>query len=64
MKQVHNIDGSKIHGLYRQEDGSLVVIDHPALQKNIVSHSAFMALNKEVETLKAQMIIILEKLNG
>lgn len=63
MRQVVDRYGSPIKGLFRRADDSLVVIDDAEFMKNKLSHEAFESLNNEVQQLKAQMALILEKLN-
>ena len=63
MRQVFDRSGNPIKGLFRRADDSLVVIDDAEFNKNKLSHDAFESLNKEVQQLKAQMALILEKIN-
>jgi hypothetical protein len=62
MRQVFDKNGNPIKGLFRRVDDSLVVINSTEFEKNKLSHDAFQSLNNEVQTLKAQIAEILEKL--
>lgn len=60
MKQVVDSNGNNIGGLFRRDDGSLVVTDITALNRNKISHEVFAALNNEVKVLREQMDQILK----
>jgi hypothetical protein len=64
MRQVCDVNGNPVKGLFRRADDSLVVVDPTEFQKNKISHDAFQALNNEVQTLKQQIAKILEHLHG
>ena len=64
MKQIVDDDGNQIFGLYRCKDGSIVTVDISSYQKNKLQHDKFYSLTNEVNILKEQIKIILEKING
>lgn len=64
MKQVADSSGNVVEGIYRSSDGSLVLNNNNAYQKNKLQHDKFTSLTNEVNLLKEQMTKILEKLNG
>lgn len=64
MKPVADVNGVVIEGMFRNPDGSLTLNNHAAYKKNKLQHDKFSSLTKEVDLLKEQMKMILEKLNG
>lgn len=64
MKQVADINGNVVDGLFRNRDGSLSLNNQMAYKKNKLQHDKFTSLTDEVNLLKEQMKSILEKLNG
>jgi hypothetical protein len=64
MKQVADLNGNAIDGMFRNKDGSLSLNNHSAYNKNKLQHDKFTSLTNEVNFLKEQMKLILEKLNG
>lgn len=64
MKPIVDKNGNLISGLYRNKDGSIVNDDVNSYHKNKLQHDKFTSLTNEVNILKEQMKIILEKLNG
>ena len=64
MKQVTNAAGEPIKGIFRNDDGSIVIINYTELKKSKLSHAAFESLNNEVQELKKQMKQILEHIHG
>ena len=59
MKQVSDANGVPIRGLFRKEDGSIVVNDPVSLKKNELVALNINKLNSEVETLKKQIADIM-----
>ena len=64
MKQVIDNSGQIISDLIRNSDGSLSLNNGNAYNKNKLQHDNFNRLTTEIEQLREQMKIILEKLNG
>jgi hypothetical protein len=64
MKQVVDSTGNFVDGMFRNSNGSLVLNTNTAYQKNKLQHDKFASLTSEVNLLKEQMKLILEKLNG
>jgi hypothetical protein len=64
MKQVVNDRGDIVNGLFRKEDGSLVVVDSLKLrQAKLLKHN-FDSLSNQINTLQQQVQDILVKING
>lgn len=64
MKQVVDANGNPIKGLFKNNDGSIIVKDPDGLKKSQIQKNSFLALNNEVVDLRQQLRKILEKLNG
>ena len=64
MKQVYDDRLQPINGLFRQDDGSLVVKDDNALKRSQAAHNVFDNINNELALLKEQMRVLLENING
>lgn len=64
MKQVLNRNGDKIAGMFKTVTGAIVVNDKVALDRAMAQSNIIVSLNTEVNQLKEQMKLILEKLNG
>jgi hemerythrin len=64
MKPLIDLQGNKIIGVFKKEDGSFVSIGYESYIKNKNQHDAFTQLNNEVIMLKQQVQQILESLNG
>ena len=63
MKQVVDRSGEKIKGLFREDDGSLVVIDNKRLMQAQMVKSNMESLTNQIDTLQNQVKEILEKRN-
>ena len=63
MKQVLDVHGNKITGLYKKDDGSFVVVDKDGFKKSQSAKATINGLKNEVNTLKEQMAKIMEMLN-
>ena len=64
MRKVTDANGNIIDGLFRSNDGSLSLNNQAAYIKNKLQHNNFTSLTHEVELLKEQIKLILEKING
>lgn len=64
MKQVVNEYGQSITGLFRTDDGALIVKNETSLEKSRLQHNTFSSLNKEIDQLKGLVKHILERLDG
>ena len=64
MKQVADSNGNVVEGLFRHADGSLSLNNQAAYNKNKLQHDKFTSLTYEVNLIKEQITLILEKLNG
>ena len=63
MIPVKDSSGQIISNLFRNDDGSLSVIDHEGLNNNILSKNIVNKLIVEVDELKDKIKIIFERLN-
>lgn len=63
-KQVADKNGNVINGLFRNADNSLSLNNITEYQKSKLQHDNFASLSDEINLLKMQIKIILEKLNG
>ena len=63
MIPVKDSSGQIIGNLFRNDDGSLSVIDHEGLNNNILSKNIVNKLIVEVDELKDKIKIIFERLN-
>lgn len=64
MIQVIDDSGREIRGLYRLENGALIVKNDAALRQSVAQYSTIEGLNKEINLLKEQIKTIMEHLNG
>jgi hypothetical protein len=64
MKQIVDSSGAVIRGMFKTKDGAIVINDKFALDKAMSQSNIISSLNNEVNQLKEQMKMILEKLNG
>ena len=67
MKQVADSAGNPIKGLFRQKDGSLVVLDAALLNNSIREQehlTEIQTLKNRVTELEFKVKEILEKING
>lgn len=66
MKQIADSNGIPIRGLFRKDDGSIVVNDPVGLKKNELVALNINKLNNEVDELKKQMaeLMVLIKQKG
>lgn len=55
MKQISDSNGIPIRGLFRKDDGSIVVNDPVSLKKNELITNNINKLNSEVSELRTQM---------
>jgi hypothetical protein len=64
LTQTVDSKGVPIPGLYKNSDGSLVVLNNREYMKTKAAFNAIDKLNSEVEMLKTQMTQILNKLGS
>jgi hypothetical protein len=64
MKQVVDINGLPINGLFKKDDGSIIVQDDTSLLINRSQHAAFGTINEEISSLKQQVQQLIGLLNG
>ena len=62
LKPVKDQDGKVVPGLYRGANGALIVRDPAGLSRSQTSHQALDTINKELQELKAQVRLLLEKI--
>lgn len=63
MKQVVDRSGEKIKGLFRNDDGSLVVVDSKRLMQAQMVKTNMDSLTNQIDTLQKQVKDILERIN-
>jgi len=63
MIQIADNMGAPIKGLFRGDDGSIVVVDKVSLLKHERSQNNINNLNNEVDSLKRQIADIMTLLN-
>ena len=64
MKQIIDETGKSITGLFRDDNGAIIVNKPSAYMQAQIQSDNFALLNNEVNILKEQMRQIMGKLNG
>jgi len=52
MKQIVNSRGELVHGLFKKEDGSIVVVDDQAWKKNLAAKNVIDSMRLEIDDLR------------
>lgn len=63
MKQCIDEKGNVIKGLFKKDDGSLVVVDPEAYMRSMTQKANATKLQDEIESLKSQISNIMKLLN-
>ena len=51
IKQVFDSKGNPLKGIFKKEDGSIIIKNEPELVKNIKQHNTFERLNNQIQDL-------------